>query len=168
MSRHKTSRNRQSTTVRQARPLDAETVHQISREAYTAAYLPVIGLVPKPGIEDYRPHIKRGEVWIFEAADEPIGFIVLEKKSEFLLVYSVAVKPSHQRKGHATTLLRFADQHAIAIGVKAVRLYTNQRMEQNIGLYRRCGFTEIGKRPHPSRPGEVLVDMEKRAFGSPV
>jgi len=154
--------------VRQARPLDAETVHQIGREAYTAAYLPVIGLVPKRGIEDCRPRIKRGEVWIIEAVDEPIGVIVLEEKSEFLLVYSVAVKPSHQRQGHATTLLRFADQHAIAIGVKAVRSYTNQRMEQNIGLYRRCGFTEIGKRPHPSRPGEVLVDMEKRAFGSAV
>jgi transposase len=39
---------------------------------------------------------------------------------------------------------------------------------QNIRLYRRCGFTEIGKRPHPSRPCEVLVDMEKRAFGSAV
>ena len=60
------------------------------------------GLVPKPGIEDSRPHIKRGEVWIIEATDEPIGVIVLEEKSEFLLVYSVAVKPSHQGKGHAT------------------------------------------------------------------
>jgi ribosomal protein S18 acetylase RimI-like enzyme len=147
--------------VRQAKPLDAETVHQISREAYTAAYLPVIGVVPKPGIEDYRPHIKRGEVWILEAHGEPIGVIVLEEKPDFLLVYSVVVKPQHQRKGHATTLLGFADQHALAIGVKAVRLYTNQRMEQNIGLYRCCGFTEIGKRPHPHRSGEVLVDMEK-------
>jgi ribosomal protein S18 acetylase RimI-like enzyme len=117
--------------------------------------------VPKPGIEDYRPYIERGEVWILEAGDEPIGVIVLEEKSDFLLVYSVAVKPRHQRNGHATTLLGFADQHALAIGVKAVRLYTNQRMERNIGLYRRCGFTEIAKRPHPSRPGEVLVDMEK-------
>jgi ribosomal protein S18 acetylase RimI-like enzyme len=161
MCRHKAPRNRQSATVRQARPLDTETVHQISREAYTAAYLPVIGVVPKPGIEDYRPYIERGEVWILEADDEPIGVIVLEEKSDFLLVYSVAVKPRHQRNGHATTLLGFADQHALAIGVKAVRLYTNQRMERNIGLYRRCGFTEIAKRPHPSRPGEVLVDMEK-------
>src|SRR5262250_2467218 len=111
MCRHKAPRNRQSATVRQARPLDTETVHQISREAYTAAYVPAIGVVPKPGVEDYRPRIKRGEVWILEAGDEPIGVIVLEEKSDFLLVYSVAVKPRHQRSGHATTLLGFADQH---------------------------------------------------------
>jgi ribosomal protein S18 acetylase RimI-like enzyme len=54
-----------------------------------------------------------------------------------------------------------SDQRAIEIGAHEVRLYTNQRMEQNLALYRRHGFVEVGTRPHPSRPGEVLVDMTK-------
>ena len=75
----KTPRIGQSTAVQQARPLDAETVPQISREAYRQPP-PVLGLVPQPGVEDYRPHIKRGEVWILEAGNEPVGVIVLEEK----------------------------------------------------------------------------------------
>jgi GNAT superfamily N-acetyltransferase len=153
--------NSQNFVVRQARPWDTETVQQISIEAYTAAYLPVIGAVPTPAIEDYWPRIKRGDVWILESGGESRGVIVLEEKPGYLLIYSVVVKPEHQRKGHATALLGFADQHALTIGAQAVRLYTNQRMEKNVTLYSRCGFTEIGKRPHPSRPGEILVDMEK-------
>lgn len=79
-----------------------------------------------------------------------------------MLLYSLAVKPEEQRKGHGAALLRFADQHAAAIGVLEIRLYTNKRMERNIAWYRRHGFIEAGTRPHPSRPGDVLVDMVRK------
>jgi ribosomal protein S18 acetylase RimI-like enzyme len=151
----------QNFLVRQAKLSDAGTVQRISAEAYTAAYLAAIGAVPKPATEDYRPRIERNEVWILESDGEPRGIVVLEARPEILQVYSVAVRPEHQGKGYATALLRFAEQHGLTTGALVVRLYTNQRMERNLALYRRCGFTEIGKRPHPSRPGETLVDMEK-------
>ena len=35
-------------------------------------------------------------------------------------------------------------------------------MERNIGIYRRFGFTETERREHPSRPGWVVVYMEKK------
>jgi ribosomal protein S18 acetylase RimI-like enzyme len=56
-------------------------------------------------------------------------------------------------------LLHFADKQAAAIGRPEVRLYTNEKMERNIALYRRHDFVEMGTRPHPSRPGDVLVDI---------
>jgi hypothetical protein len=34
-------------------------------------------------------------------------------------------------------------------------------MEKNIALYRQHGYVETGTRPHPSRVGEMLVDMER-------
>jgi ribosomal protein S18 acetylase RimI-like enzyme len=76
---------------------------------------------------------------------------------------SIALRsgPNSSEKGFGSALLHFADQRAIEIGAREVRLYTNQRMEQNLALYRRHGFVEVGTRPHPSRPGEVLVDMTK-------
>jgi ribosomal protein S18 acetylase RimI-like enzyme len=145
--------------VRRAGPSDVSVVQQISADAYIPAYTAVIGAVPKPAFEDYTPRIQRGEVWILEVDGKAIGVAVLEEKTDHLLVYSIAVRPEEQRKGYGPVLLQFAEQRAVAIGVPEIRLYTNQRMERNRALYRRQGFVELGTRPHPSRAGEVLVDM---------
>jgi hypothetical protein len=40
-------------------------------------------------------------------------------------------------------------------------LHRRIRMERNLSLYRRCGFHEIATRPHPTRSGGFLIDMEK-------
>ena len=101
-------------------------------------------------------------MWVLEVEDEPTGIAVLEERADHLLVYSIAVKPDAQRKGYGIALLNFADQRAIALGLREIRLYTNERMEGNLRLYRRRGFVEIAKRPHPSSPGQVLVDMIRR------
>ena len=97
-----------------------------------------------------------------EVEGEPTGVAVLEECADHLLVYSIAVKPNAQRKGYGTALLNFADQRAIGLGLREVRLYTNERMEQNLRLYRRRGFAEVAKRAHPSRPGQVLIDMVRQ------
>jgi ribosomal protein S18 acetylase RimI-like enzyme len=97
-----------------------------------------------------------------EVEGEPTGVVVFEEKADHLLGYSIVVKPGAQQKGYGTALHDLADQRAIGLGLCEVRLYTNERMEGNLRLYRRHGFVEVGKRPHPSRPGQVLVDMVRR------
>src|SRR3546814_20678069 len=47
--------------MRQATPADADVVQAISAGAYASAYLPVIGAVPKPASEDYRPRIRSAQ-----------------------------------------------------------------------------------------------------------
>jgi ribosomal protein S18 acetylase RimI-like enzyme len=148
-------------TVRRADSWDVGAVQRISAEAYIPAYEAICGFIPKPAFEDYRPRIERGEVWILETAGQPAAVAVLEERPDHLMIYSIAVRPEDQRKGLGASLLRFADERAAAIGVSEIRLYTNERMERNIALYRRHGFQEVGMRPHPSRPGDVLVDMVK-------
>ena len=106
-------------------------------------------------------------MWILEADRQAIGLVVLEEGPNHLVVYSIAVLPAWQGRGHAKSLLRFAEQQAAARGLDELRLYTNTRMERNIALYRGCGFVEIGTRAHPSRAGEVLVDMAKRIANPP-
>ena len=147
---------------RRANPLDKRAIQRLSADAYIPAYLAVLGTIPKPATEDYGPRIEKGEIWILEVEGEPTGVAVLEERTDHLLVYSIAVKPDVQRKGYGTALLDFADQRAIRLGLREIRLYTNERMEGNLRLYRRHGFVEIAKRPHPSRPGQVLVDMVRR------
>jgi ribosomal protein S18 acetylase RimI-like enzyme len=148
-------------TIRRAELSDLESVQQISADAYIPVYQAICGFVPKPAVEDYRPRIERGEAWLLEEGNQPVAVVILEERPDHIEVYSIAVRPEAQRKGFGAMLLRFADQRAAAIGVSEVRLYTNTRMERNIALYRRHGFVEVGERPHPSRPGDVLVDMLK-------
>jgi len=145
--------------IRQAGASDTETVRRISAEAYIPAYMAVLGTIPKPAVEDYGPRVERGQVWILEIEEEPIGIAVLEANADHLLIYSIAVKPYAQRKGYGRALLDFVDNLAIELGLYEIRLYTNDRMERNLTLYKRHGFVPAGKRPHPSRPGQVLIDM---------
>jgi ribosomal protein S18 acetylase RimI-like enzyme len=151
-----------SRSIRRADTSDLATVRKISADAYIAAYLPVLGYTPKPAEGDYEPRIDRHEVWILECGDRDVGVTVLEEHSDHLLLYSVAVSLAEQHRGHGRALLDFADQRAVAIGVAEIRLYTNVRMERNITLYHRHGYTEAGTRPHPTRIGETLVDMVRR------
>jgi ribosomal protein S18 acetylase RimI-like enzyme len=116
----------------------------------------------RPATEDYRARVESGKVWILEIAGKPTGIVVLEGNAEHLLIYSIAVKPDSQRKGYGRALLDFADKRAIELGLHEVRLYTNERMQRNLMLYRRHGFVEVGRRPHPSRPRQVLVDMVRK------
>jgi len=60
---------------------------------------------------------------------------ILEPKSDHLLVYSIAIRPGDQRRGYGKALLMFADERAIQLGLREVRLYTNVRMAVNIRLY---------------------------------
>jgi len=148
-------------TIRPARHDDAGDVRAISAAAFIPAYTPIIGAAPRPATEDYSPRIARGEVWLMEAEGESIAVLVLEPHEDHLLVYSIAVLPRHQNRGHARRLLAFAEAQARAAGRFELRLYTNDRMEKNLALYKSCGFLESGRRAHPTRSGATLVDLIK-------
>jgi GNAT superfamily N-acetyltransferase len=150
-----------SIVIRRATALDVETVTRISAEAYTEAYVPIVGRAPKPATEDYAPWIATNDVWLLEAAADVRALIVLERRPDHLYIYSIAIDPKFQGQGHARELLQFADQQARAMGVDTVRLHTNPRMARNVLLYQRNGYIETGRRPHPSFPAETLVDMAK-------
>jgi hypothetical protein len=48
--------------IRHAGAGDANAVQRISADAYIPAYTAVLGTIPKPATENYRPLIERGEV----------------------------------------------------------------------------------------------------------
>jgi ribosomal protein S18 acetylase RimI-like enzyme len=150
-----------SNGIRAAVLADAAAVQNISLAAYTAAYEAVLGYVPKPGFEDYRPRIARGEVFVAEIAAEVAGVLVLERQAAWVVIYSLAVAPVHQGHGIGQSLLAFADRFARQHLIAEIRLFTNKRMVSTIGLYKRRGFAILGERPHPRRASEILVDMKK-------
>ncbi|CUW86865.1 GNAT family N-acetyltransferase [Agrobacterium sp. CG160-95] len=149
------------TRFRLALPHEALIVKEISAAAYIPAYLQIVGAAPEPAFEDYLPRISAEQVWFSVTDGETSGLVVLESHHRYLMIYSIAVSPIFQGRGIGKSLLRFAELHALECGIGELRLYTNMRMTKNIALYSDCGFEECGRRPHPSREGEILIDMKK-------
>jgi ribosomal protein S18 acetylase RimI-like enzyme len=143
--------------VRRATAADRPAIEAIVAAAY-AKWPPLIGVRPRPLDEDYGEVLERGNVWIAERDDEPFGVLVLVVESECLLIDNVAVDPARQGEGIGRELLAHAETEARSRGLGVVRLYTNEKMFDNIDLYKRLGYRETRR---SGESGFARVYMEK-------
>jgi ribosomal protein S18 acetylase RimI-like enzyme len=135
-------------TIRPAVPADTATIVAVVGSAY-ALYTPRIGRRPAPVNADYPGLIRAAEVWVaVDAADKPVGVLVMRPARGSLFIENVAVDPAHQRHGIGRLLLSFAEQHCRELGLPAVTLYTNARMTENLRYYPSLGYVETGRRQH--------------------
>jgi GNAT superfamily N-acetyltransferase len=109
------------------------------RAAYES-YIPRIGREPGPMADDYAARIKAGEAFV--TGDPIAGLIVLIDESDHLLLDNIAVDPAAQGQGIGRALLAFADSEARRRGHTELRLYTHEKMTENVALYARAGWTE--------------------------
>jgi ribosomal protein S18 acetylase RimI-like enzyme len=131
--------------IRPANPRDRAAVEAIVHAAY-AMYVERIGKAPGPMLDDYARLIDEGSVSVIEAPDGVIAaLIVLLPRPGHLLLDNVAVHPDHQGRGLGRRLVAFAEEEARRLGYAELRLYTHQRMTENIALYTRLGFRETGR-----------------------
>lgn len=117
-----------------------------------------LGRPARPVTADYAEMLMHSSIWILEAGEIPAGLIVLQEEENALLIYSVAVDPDYQHRGHGGFLMRFAEEEATRQGIPRIRLYTNTLMKENAEIYRKPGYREVGREPHK---GSVLVHMDK-------
>ena len=131
--------------IRAARLDDLDAVEQIVRAAYSP-YVDRIGKPPGPMLDDYRRLISESAVSVLE---EPGGaaaaLIVLLAKPDYLLLDNIAVLPDRQGRGLGRQLIAFAEDEAHRLGFAELRLYTHEKMIENIALYARLGFVETGR-----------------------
>jgi GST-like protein len=147
---------------RSARPDEAGAIAALVEAAY-AAWVPVVGQRPGPMDDDYPARVARGEAFIVaEASGALAGLVVLEEKEGAFRLDNVAVAPAYAGKGLGRRLIRFAEAEARGRGYDAIRLYTHQRMERNVALYRGLGYAETGR---GVEHGFARVYMEKRLAG---
>lgn len=128
-------------TVRPAREAEADTLHQIAAAAYRH-YVPRIGRAPAPMTADYDAAVHRGQAWVAIEDGEAAGFVILVAEPGYLLLENVAVRPGAQGRGIGARLLAFAEEHARALRLSEIRLYTNEAMTENLAFYPRHGYTE--------------------------
>ena len=145
--------------IRRARPENCAAVERLVRDAY-GIYIARIGKPPGPMLDDYAALIADGRISVLEEADGAIAaLIVLLPKPDHLLLDNIAVRPDRQGQGLGRQLIAFAEDEARRLGHAELRLYTHEKMTENVALYTRLGFVETG-RGHEA--GYDRVFMTKR------
>jgi GNAT superfamily N-acetyltransferase len=145
--------------IRPAVAGDCAAVETIVREAYSI-YADRIGKPPGPMLDDYGALIGADAVSVLEEPDGAIAaIIVLLPKPDHLLLDNIAVRQDRQGQGFGRRLIAFAEAEARRLGFCELRLYTHEKMTENIALYTRLGFVETA-RGHDA--GYDRVFMTKR------
>ncbi|KAL3470546.1 acyl-CoA N-acyltransferase [Aspergillus californicus] len=148
-------------TILKATPAHAPSIKAIVTAAYTK-YIPRIGKPPAPMLADYDELLDLGfhEIYVLTDAatslgpspsSDPnavLGSIILgtDDKSDSMEINNLVVDPAAQGRGYGRLLMDFAEEKAREQGKKAVMLFTNVKMHENLGLYVRLGFVETGRR----------------------
>jgi ribosomal protein S18 acetylase RimI-like enzyme len=127
--------------IRPARPDEAAAVLAIVRAAFEK-YVERIGREPYPMGVDYAEPIARGQCWVAGSDERIIGMLVLIEEDGYLHLETIAVAPDAQGQGVGARLLAFAEDRACVAGLDEVRLYTNEKMTENLAFYARHGFRE--------------------------
>jgi len=97
-------------------------------------------------LDNYKARIADGSVSVVgDRTGNIAGIIVIIPYSDHLLLDNVAVRPEYQGQGFGRVLIEFAERKAQRLGYSRIRLYTHEKMTENIDLYRRIGFFECGR-----------------------
>ena len=149
-------------SLRPATGTDAVALGRLARAAY-ARHVAAIGREPVPMAADWGALLARQEIWILDGpAGEAAASLALEVEDDHVMIFSVAVAPTQQRRGIGRALVAFAEARARDLRRPEVRLYTNARMDGNVALYCRLGYAETRRETLPDR---VIVHMSKAVGG---
>jgi GNAT superfamily N-acetyltransferase len=135
--------------VRRARPEEAGAVGALVEAAF-ARHVAAVGRRPAPMDDDHAARIAAGEQYVSDAVDGGgveglASSIVLVDEAGHLVVNNVAVAPGMQGRGLGRALLEFAEAEARRRGRPEVRLHTNAAMADNIVMYPKLGYTQVGR-----------------------
>ena len=145
-------------TFRSATPDDAAAVRALVRAAY-ARWVPIIGREPRPMQADYEMAVREHDFDIAARDGALIGLIETMLRDDHLWIENIAVAPEAQGQGLGTLLLERTEERARAAGRSELRLLTNGKMDVNIVLYRRVGFSFDKEEPFADG---TVVYMSKR------
>ncbi len=135
--------NPDSHRIRSATRQDVAAVERIVNDAY-AHYVGRIGATPGPMLDDYPARVAQGVVHVLDTPGGIQGVIVLipEPDSSCMLLDNIAVAPQAQGRGYGRQMLQWAEDVARRAGCTHLRLYTQEKMTENLAIYKRRGYVE--------------------------
>lgn len=137
---------------------DANAIRALTRDAY-AKWVPVIGREPLPMTVDYAEAVRAHRFDLLHREGRLVALIETVAHPDHLFVENLAVSPSFHGQGLGRHLLAHAEQVAIALGHREVRLLTNAAFDGNVWFYRGAGYAV--DREEPFRGG-TAVYLSKR------
>jgi GNAT superfamily N-acetyltransferase len=129
------------------RPASIDDLPEIRRIVHAAyvKYVDRIGKPPAPMLDDYRKHILACQAWVMLDGTDIAGILILVPAADHLLLDNVAVDPRCRGSGIGRALIEFAEHEAARRGYNEIRLFTHQKMHENLLLYPGLGYEEIGR-----------------------
>jgi GNAT superfamily N-acetyltransferase len=127
--------------LRRATVADLAAITALQQAAY-ARNRELLGVEPLPLQADYAEVLAGYEVWLMDGTEGLAGVLILEPRSEDLLIWSVAASPQRQGHGLGNRLLDAAEQRARQLGHRTLRLYTGDKLTANVTWYERHGYVQ--------------------------
>ncbi len=147
--------------LRRAGPVDAAAIAGLVNRAY-AKYVARIGRKPRPMTADYNAAVTAHQMWVAEDGGVIVAALELIPEEDVLLIENIAVDPARQNAGLGRVLMAFAESEARRQGFAALRLYTNEKMTENVAFYTGLGYRETGR---GTRRALNVVYMKKDLSG---
>lgn len=132
--------------LRKAIPKDLASIRMCAEDAYEQ-YVATIGKKPAPMLADFGSLIASGSVYIAARQNaELVGFIVFYQQDDYFMLENVAVCSSARGTGIGKRLITFCEEQAKQSGIKRVKLYTNEKVSENLSMYPHLGYRETERR----------------------
>jgi len=108
-----------------------------------------------------------GKIFVATIKGQIIGYISLGRRIFALMVDSIIVGRSHQRKGVGRKLVEKAKEYARSQGFHVLRTDTGTSMDYAIKFYIACGFEPCGYVEHDfslgSKQLHFYIDLSRRS-----
>lgn len=142
--------------IRRAVHKDVVAIKACARIAYSK-YIERIGREPAPMLADFASQIELQQVDVIMVDDSVVAFAVSYPLEDCYFLENIAVDPSCQGNGYGAALLNHI--HALGSKYPVVRLYTNEKMHENLVWYKNRGYQETKRL---IEDGFARVYMEKK------
>ena len=128
-----------------AKARDVPAIKPMVDAAYSK-YIERLGKLPAAMTADYGKLAETRSLYVLRAGSNVVGSVLLSRDGDSIKVSNLVVDPAAQGRGYGRVLMDHAEDMARAQGLAAVTLFTNEKMYENIALYRNIGFTETGRK----------------------
>lgn len=134
-----------SVQIREAIETDVTDIHLCAQQAYLK-YVQRMDREPAPMHADFAGQIARGCVSVAVSQSSLVGYVVAYPEGSQFMLESVAVMPDLSGRGIGKLLIEHVEKTAKHAGYKTVELYTNEAMTENIAMYPKLGYVEVGRK----------------------
>lgn len=136
------------TSIVKATINDVPSIKSMIDAAYTK-YIERMGKTPAPMLANYYEIINTHDVYLLKDTQKHTAGALAFKQdasSNIAKIDNIVVDPSAQGRGFGRILMQYVEDVARSRGCVALELYTNVKMVENLRMYVKMGFEEIGRK----------------------